>query len=73
MVIDGGSHSNMVSKKLVDELKLLVEEHPKPYRVGWIKGAEPVEINSRCHVSFSIDKYVDVVDMDAFHILLGRP
>ena len=68
----------MVSKKLVDELKLLVEEHPKPYRVGWIKGAELVEINSRCHVSFSIDKDVDVVlfdvvDMDACHILLGRP
>ena len=59
-------------------LKLLVENHPKSYTIGWIKAAENIEIKERCKVPFSIGKHqdevhCDVVEMDACQLLFGRP
>ena len=58
-------------------LKLLIEKHPNPYTIGWIKAAKKIEVKE-CKVPFSIGKYwdkvyCDVVDMDAFQLLFGRP
>ena len=60
-MIGSGNSSNTISKKLVDKLKLPVEEHPQPYRVGWIKGVEPVEMTPRCLVLFSINKHINEI------------
>ena len=59
-------------------LGLPVEKHPNPYSIGWIKAAEKLEVKERCKVPFSIGNYMDeiycdVVDMDACHLLFGRP
>ena len=59
-------------------LKLLVERHPNPYSIGWIKAAEKIEVNEHCKVPFSIGKYRDevycgVANMDACQLLFGRP
>ncbi|TYK27246.1 zf-CCHC domain-containing protein [Cucumis melo var. makuwa] len=37
MIIDSGSNKNFVSKKLVTALKLKIEPHSNPYKIGWIK------------------------------------
>lgn len=69
----------MVSKKLVQHLKLKVVTHPSPYKVGWIKRGGQVLVYETCTVPLSIGNHYrdqiicDVLDMDACRILLGRP
>lgn len=46
--------------------------------IGWIKEVGGIHVDERCRVPFSIGKYsdevyCDIVDMDACHILFGRP
>ena len=79
VIIDSVSCKNIVSTALVKALHLPIEKHPHPYKIGWIKHGFETHITKTCRVPFSIRKYYqdeilcDVVDMDAFHILLGRP
>jgi hypothetical protein len=46
---------------------------------GWIKKEVNMRITKQCNVPLSLSKYYlsnvlcDVVDMDASHVLLGRP
>ena len=63
---------------MVRQLQLPIEKHPNPYTIGWIKAAERIEVKERCKVPFSIGKYQDeifsdIVDMDACHLLFGKP
>ncbi|XP_034888842.1 uncharacterized protein [Populus alba] len=79
IIIDSGSSENIVSKIMVTKLGLQTGKHPYPYKIGWIKRGNEVKITETCHIKFSIGKnYVDevicdVVEMDACHIILGRP
>ena len=78
-VIDGGSCKNIVSVKVIEKLNSHTEKHPKPYKLAWLKKGDQVVVHKRALVPFSIGmKYkdtvwCDVVAMDAFHLLLGRP
>jgi len=69
----------MVSKEMVEKLKLKCDTHPHPYRIAWFKKGNEVTINKICLVKFSIPKnyrdevWCDVIPMDACHMLLGRP
>ncbi|XP_031120876.1 uncharacterized protein LOC116024113 [Ipomoea triloba] len=79
LIIDNGSCDNIVSKTLVQHLSLQTLPHPRPYKMGWIKEGPSVSVTEICHVPISIGKsYEDtvrceVIDMDACHVLLGRP
>ncbi|TYJ96779.1 uncharacterized protein E5676_scaffold986G00760 [Cucumis melo var. makuwa] len=78
MINDTDSSENFVSKKLVPALKLKIEPHSNPYKIGWIKKGGDTQINEICSVPLSIggrfkDQMVcDVLDMDVCHTLLGR-
>ena len=56
-----------------------MEIHLEPYMVGWIKRVDRVKVIDRCEVPLSIGKFYkdqivcDVIDMEACHVLLGRP
>ena len=79
LVIDPGSCENVVSEEVVTKLALPTEQHPKPYRLSWLKKGNILTVTKRCLVPISIgskykDKaWCDVVDMDVCHLLLGRP
>ncbi|GJR51812.1 uncharacterized protein Tco_1402333 [Tanacetum coccineum] len=78
VIIDSGSTENIVSRDIVQRLKIPTEKHPNPYRIGWIKSVGEIKVTERCKIPFEIGKYkdevtCDIVDMDACHILLGRP
>ncbi|KAH9735703.1 hypothetical protein KPL71_017836 [Citrus sinensis] len=78
LIIDSGSSKNIVSKTMMDKLQLPTQSHPFPYCIGWIKNVSKTKVTKQCHVPFSIGKYKDevmrdVVDMDACHMLFGRP
>ena len=78
-IIDGGSTENYVSKETVKKLKLPIEKHPHPYKIQWVKKGFEIPVKFQCLVRFTMGNDVDdealchVVQMDACHILLGRP
>lgn len=77
LVINNGSTENIVSRVSVTYLKLLVEKHPEPYKIGWIRHVELFWVVERCKVPLSIGKFYqdqvvdDVVDMDVCQIVYG--
>lgn len=79
-LIDAGSCENIISLEAARKLNLPVEKHPTPYKLAWLKSGGELTVSKRVRVPFSIgrDKYkdevwCDVVDMDACHLILGRP
>ena len=79
MIIDLGSSENIVSKSLVKTLKLKVQPHSTPYKIGWVLKGVDLAIKERRTFSFSIGKSYqtqvtcDIINMDASHLILGRP
>ncbi|KAL5577095.1 hypothetical protein UlMin_018794 [Ulmus minor] len=79
VIIDNGSCENFVSRAMVKALNLATVKHANPYKLGWIKKGFENKVGEVCVVPLSIGKiYVDevtcnVIDMDACHILLGKP
>nr|XP_023923494.1 uncharacterized protein LOC112034904 [Quercus suber] len=79
LIIVSGSVENIVSKSLVTKLGLKTEKHSSPYKIGWIKKGTKTLVTQQCRVTFSMGKYYvdevvcDVVEMDACHLILGRP
>jgi hypothetical protein len=62
----------------MEKLKLKIIPHPNPYKVSWLKRGQQVTVTEQCLLSFQIGKFseqvlCDIVEMDACHVLLGRP
>lgn len=78
LIIDGGSESNCIRKQLVNELGLKTKPHPYPYKMKWLDNKASGVVDRQCLVNLTLGTYsdeilCDVLEMDACHILLGRP
>ena len=79
VIIDSGSSKNIIFRTMVTKLGLKTEKHPSPYKIGWIKRGAETKVTETCRIQLSIGKnYVDeitcdVVKIDAYHMILGRP
>jgi hypothetical protein len=78
LIIDGGSYTNIVSKRLVDSLSLPTWKHPQPHCVEWLYNSGKLKVTHKVRLKFSVGNYedtviCDVLPMDACHVLLGRP
>ncbi|GJT01420.1 putative reverse transcriptase domain-containing protein [Tanacetum coccineum] len=62
----------------VQKLGLKTENHPKPYKLQWLKKGGEVTVSKSVHVLFSVGNtykdnvWCDVVPMDACHLLLDE-
>lgn len=68
----------MVSREMVDKLKLYKMPHVAPYRVSWVNDSQTLLVNEKVYVEFQIGEYKDrvlgdVLPMDCCHLLLERP
>jgi hypothetical protein len=78
VIVDNGSTDNLVSTEMVEKLELGIVVHPIPYKVSWLQKGHQVTVTKQCLVEFKIGGYryeilCDVICMDVFHLLLGRP
>ena len=63
---------------MLEKLELETFSHPSPYKVSWLKKGHHVIVTKQFLVEFKIGSYrdeilCDVIPMDFFHLLLGRP
>ena len=78
LIIDNERCENIVSKTLVDHLKLETTPHHHLYNIEQIKKGPSIKVTDLCHVLISIGEHYqhsvacDVVNMNKYHILLGR-
>lgn len=78
LIIDGGSESNCVSQILVQKLQLKTKPHPHPYKLRWLDEKASGIVSKQYLVNITLGTYTDqvlcdVLNMDACHLLLGRP
>jgi hypothetical protein len=73
MIIDGGSCNNLASNDMVDKLALTTKPHPRLYHIQWLNNSGKAKVTKLVRLNFAIDPHHDVVPMQAYHILLGRP
>jgi hypothetical protein len=78
VIVDSSSTDNLVSTEMVEKLELETTDHPSPYKVSWLQKGHQVNVTKQCLVEFMIGGYndkilCDVIPMDVFHLLLGRP
>eukprot|EP00253_Pinus_taeda_P034987 PITA_34987 len=78
LIIDNSSIDNLVPTEMVEKLELRRLKHPTPYKVSWLQKGHQLLVDEQCKVEFQIGRYkdkviCDIIPMDVFHILLGRP
>jgi hypothetical protein len=78
IIIDGGSCNNLASTDMVDKLALATHPHPHPYYIQWLNQSGKIKVTRSVCVLFAMGSYNDYVDCDvvpmqAYSMLLGRP
>ena len=59
-MIDAGSCENIISAEAVQILRIVIEKHPNPYKLAWLKQKSEVAVLKHALVFFSIGiKYRD--------------
>nr|GEU99435.1 hypothetical protein [Tanacetum cinerariifolium] len=78
VVINDGQPQNFVSRDVVQHLKIFIGTITYPYTIRWGNSTSEFLVTEFYKIPFAIGKYkdgmlFDVYDMDACHIILGKP
>jgi len=77
LMIDVGSYADIITKTALEKMGLKAEPHLHPYNMNWVdKTTQSIIQNCQVHIhmsSYNDRVWCDVLDIDAAHILLGRP
>ncbi|GJZ53308.1 putative reverse transcriptase domain-containing protein [Tanacetum coccineum] len=60
-VCDSGSCDNLIAAEAVQKLGLKTKNHPKPYKLQWLKKGGEVIVSKRVHVLFSVGNTMDAL------------
>ena len=77
VIIDSGFSYSIMSKEIVNKLKLTIVPHTNLSKVTWLNKGQHVLVYEKTWVEFSIGRFKDKVLCDvlprgACHFLLGR-
>ncbi|GJX80370.1 putative reverse transcriptase domain-containing protein [Tanacetum coccineum] len=78
-VLDPRSCDNLIAEEAVQKLGPKTENHPKPYKLQWLKKGGEINVSKRFLVTFSMGTtykdsfWCDMVPMDIYHLFLVRP
>ena len=53
MIIHSGSFENVVSREMIQKLKLETISHPNPYQLCWLQKGNEIKVSKRCLVFFN--------------------
>lgn len=73
------SQANLISKELVDRLKLETYSHLSLYSLGLVNKGLGIKVTKQCKIIFDIDKkiidevIVDVIPLDLYGVVFGSP
>ena len=78
VIVDSCSTKNLAFTEMIEKLGLEKIPHPTPYKVSWLNKEKQTMVDEQCWVDFDIGKYKDMIlcevtNMDACHLILGRP
>ncbi|GJW20649.1 putative reverse transcriptase domain-containing protein [Tanacetum coccineum] len=78
-VVDPESCDNLIAEEAVQKLRLKTKDHPKLYKLQWLKKGGELTVSKGVLITFSVGPTYkdsvrcDMVPMDVCHLLLGRP
>jgi hypothetical protein len=77
-IVDNESQKNLISVEVVKQLGLLTTPDPQPYNIGWLRQGRDLCVNQQCRLSYDIQPFkdevlCDVVPLDVYDVLLGKP
>lgn len=78
VIVDSGSTDKIILEEASQKLQLVRIPYAHPYRSTWLNKGHNVLVNEQVWIDFSIGGYqdkilCDLLPMDAFHLLQGRP
>lgn len=78
LIIDSGGCTNVISATVIRKISIKSDPHPSSYKLAWLNNGTDISVSRQALITFSIGSYkdevsCDVVQMDACHLLLGRP
>jgi len=78
VIFYSGRTENLVSTDMVEKLYLEAIAYPTTYKFSWLNKVQELSLTQQCLVNFKIGGYrdeilCDVIPMDVFHVLLGKP
>ena len=77
-IVDNGSQKNLISTKVVKQLKFPTTPHPQPYNIGWLSQGRDLRVIQQCLLPYGIKPFedevlCDIAPLEVSDVLLGQP